>query len=271
MPFEAPAGIPLGRDFRGRGVSMIAWLLDPARRGARGQALPARIEIAGRSVPLVVREHHAARRLILRVSPTGEVRVTVPPRTRPRTILDFLARHQGWASERLARRPANGTVADGAVVPLRGVPTRIEHRREQRGSVILDVAGEAVLRIGGDPAFLKRRVREALKREALGDLSQAVARHAAAAKVTPAGIQIRDTRSRWGSCSTTRRLSFSFRIVMAPPMVLDYLAAHEVAHLAEMNHGPAFWALCRRLCPQMDAGRDWLRVHGALLHAIDFR
>lgn len=249
---------------------MIAWLLDPVRRRARGPALPARIEMAGRSVPLVVREHHAARRLILRVSPAGEVRVTVPPRTRPRTILDFLARHQGWAVERLARRAAPGVVADGATIPLRGVPTRIEHAREQRGSAVLDRDGEAVLRIGGDPAFLRRRVREALKREALLDLAAAVARHADAANLTPAGIQIRDTRSRWGSCSTTRRLSFSFRIVMAPPAVLDYLAAHEVAHLAEMNHGPDFWALCRRLCPHMDAGRDWLRVHGASLHAIDF-
>ncbi len=81
---------------------------------------------------------------------------------------------------------------------------------------------------------------------------------------------MKDTRSRWGSCSYEGNLSFSWRIVMAPPLVIDYLAAHEVAHLKEMNHGPDFWALCRKLCPQMDEAKGWLKRHGSMLHAIDF-
>ena len=98
----------------------------------------------------------------------------------------------------------------------------------------------------------------------------AVARHARTVGIRPAGMALRDTVSRWGSCSSGRRLSFSWRIVMAPPAVLDYLAAHEVAHLREMNHGAGFWALCRDLCPATEEGRTWLKRHGASLHAIDF-
>ena len=81
---------------------------------------------------------------------------------------------------------------------------------------------------------------------------------------------MKDTRSRWGSCSWNGNLSFSWRIVMAPPLVIDYLAAHEVAHLQEMNHGPKFWALCKQLCPRMEEARTWLKQHGSQLHAIDF-
>ena len=83
-------------------------------------------------------------------------------------------------------------------------------------------------------------------------------------------MTFKDTRSRWGSCTSDGRLAFSWRIVMAPPYVIDYLAAHEVAHLAEMNHGPRFWTACRRLCPRTDEAKAWLKRHGTMLHAIDF-
>ena len=120
----------------------------------------------------------------------------------------------------------------------------------------------------GDPAHVARRVTDFLKREARRDLEAAVARHAEALGVRPRSITIRDTVSRWGSCSTTGALNFSWRIVLAPPDVLDYLAAHEVAHLKEMNHSERFWALVEQLMPGMEAQRDWLRMHGAGLHAV---
>jgi len=97
-----------------------------------------------------------------------------------------------------------------------------------------------------------------------------VALHAKTVGKPVKSMTLKDTRSRWGSCSWDGKLSFSWRIVMAPPIVIDYLAAHEVAHLREMNHGPAFWALCRKLCPEMDEAKAWLKRHGSALHAIDF-
>ena len=98
-----------------------------------------------------------------------------------------------------------------------------------------------------------------------------MARHAGALGKTVTAISMKDTRSRWGSCTAQGRLSFSWRIVMAPDHVIDYLAAHEVAHLEEMNHGPRFWSLCRRLCPHTDEAKSWLKRNGSALHSIDFK
>ncbi len=132
-----------------------------------------------------------------------------------------------------------------------------------------DMAGvRRQILVGGDPKHFSRRVLDFLCREAGRDLAERVKRHAAAVGLEPRAITIKDTTSRWGSCTHDRRLAFSWRIVMAPPAVLDYLAAHEVAHFVEMNHGPKFWALCRELCPDMEAGKTWLKRHGSGLHAI---
>ena len=98
------------------------------------------------------------------------------------------------------------------------------------------------------------------------ELDVRVRYHAARLGVRPKRIVLRDQSSRWGSCSTTRVLSFSWRLILAPPHVLDYVAAHEVAHLAQMNHGPKFWALVARTMPQMEEARAWLRVYGMDLH-----
>ncbi|MCE7029033.1 M48 family metallopeptidase [Jiella avicenniae] len=124
------------------------------------------------------------------------------------------------------------------------------------------------LLVGGEERHFSRRVLDFLCREAGRDLADRVKCHSAAVGLEPRAITIKDTTSRWGSCTHDRRLAFSWRIVMAPPSVLDYLAAHEVAHFREMNHGPKFWALCRQLCPEMEAGKSWLKQHGSGLHAV---
>ena len=115
-----------------------------------------------------------------------------------------------------------------------------------------------MLSVPGEPEFLARRVTEWLRREARRDLERAVARHAKALGRKPGGLRVGDPKSRWGSCSSKGVLTFSWRLVLAPPRVLDYLAAHEVAHLKEMNHGRKFWALVERLDPDYEAARAWL-------------
>lgn len=227
------------------------------------------VEVAGRELPVTVRRNPRARRLILRIdAASGLPVVTLPPRTALSQAEAFLGKHVGWLEARLGQAVRAAPFCRGALFPLRGSPCRIEHRGG-RGLVRLDPAGEeTLLSVPGDVDHLPRRVADWLKREARRDLTAAVARHAERLGETPAGIRIGDARSRWGSCTSQGVLTFSWRLVLAPPHVLDYLAAHEVAHLAEMNHGPDFWATVARLDPHHRAARLWLKRNGAGLHAI---
>lgn len=232
------------------------------------------VEVLGRALPLTIRENRRATRITLRIEPGGKaLKMTVPPGLRHHEIDAFLDRHGAWLNERIGRMETRDTacVADGGSIPLRGVTHRIEHTGKLRGvteSVVID--GEPVLRVSGMPEHLGRRVVDFLKKEARRDLESRVALHAARVGSRIASMTLKDTRSRWGSCSHAGALSFSWRIVMAPPEIIDYLAAHECAHLKEMNHGPNFWALCERLCPQTPSARAWLKENGNVLHAIDF-
>ena len=231
-------------------------------------AMPDFVEAGGRQVPLTVRENARAKRLILRIAPDGGAVVTVPPKTRRKTLSDFISRHQDWIAERAGSAAAPVIVADGGSIPLRGETVRLIHCGGRRVSRLDRDLGE--LTVGGMPEHFGRRVKDYLRKEAKADLMAAVSIHAAAVGLSPKAVTLKDTVSRWGSCTFDRRLSFSWRIVMAPPHVLDYLAAHEVAHFKEMNHSAAFWSVCRDLCPRMEEGRAWLKANGASLHRIRF-
>jgi hypothetical protein len=156
----------------------------------------------------------------------------------------------------------------GTVLPLRGVDTRIDHRRGVRGTVWLECGddGASLLCVAGEEPHVSRRIRDYLKREAKSDLEVASRRAAQGLGVRIARVSVRDQISRWGSCSNTGVLSYSWRLILAPPFVLEYLAAHEVAHLVEMNHSPRFWRLVKRICPHMSRAKVWLNTYGADLH-----
>lgn len=230
------------------------------------------VAVDGRSVPLTIRKNSRATRITLRIEPGGRaLKMTIPPGLRERDIDDFLDRHQGWLSAKLKRQKTAGSIEDGGEILVRGIPHRIVHTGQLRGlTQSIDSEIGHVLSVSGLEDHLPRRVADFLKKEARRDLEQLVALHAGHVGKPVKSMTLKDTRSRWGSCSWDGKLSFSWRIVMAPPLVIDYLAAHEVAHLREMNHGPAFWALCRKLCPDMDEAKAWLKRHGSTLHAIDF-
>jgi predicted metal-dependent hydrolase len=227
------------------------------------------VEVAGREVPVAVRRNARARRLILRVdAASGLPVVTLPERAPLKQGETFLHRNIGWLEARLRRQSGSVPFCDGAVFPLRGEPCRIAHRGG-RGLVELEGSDSGlVLSVPGAISHLPRRVADFLKREARRDFAAAVERHAAALGRKPRGLRVGDARSRWGSCSSRGVLTFSFRLIFAPPHVLDYLAAHEVAHLAELNHGPRFWAHVRRLCPGHAPARAWLKQNGSSLHTI---
>ena len=231
---------------------------------------PTTISIAfDREIYLVrVRRHAQARRYTLRVhAATRELVLTMPPRGSLRQAREFAEKHGGWIVARLKRLPQSVPFADGMLLPLRGTHHRIVHRRGVRGTVWTEGEGEErLLCVAGEAPHVPRRVRDFLKREAKRDLEAASRRAAEALAVSIKRVSIRDQSSRWGSCSTTGVLSYSWRLILAPPFVLDYLAAHEVAHMVEMNHSRAFWRLVERICPEMEKAKAWLDAHGAELH-----
>jgi predicted metal-dependent hydrolase len=224
----------------------------------------------GGNVAVALRRHPRARNYTLRVGTAkGTPVLTMPARGSLAEARAFLDRHADWLASQMGKRPAAQPIADGEFLPLRGVAHRIRHVPAVRGTVMAGVFdGEPVLLVSGRPEHLRRRVLDFLRREARRDLERAALRHAMMLGVRVKAIRLRDQSSRWGSCTATGHLSFSWRLIFAPPFVLDYLAAHEVAHLQEMNHSPRFWHLVESVCPETRAARTWLNKEGAHLHAI---
>ena len=195
-----------------------------------------------------------ARRVSLRIDPKGgAVVITLPQRAARQVGMALLMDNAAWVSERLAALPRAVAFADGAVVPLHGVPHRICHMPGQSAARV----------VGGDMAFLARRVTDFMRATARERLAKLALDKAEIMGVRPKRVSVKDTRSRWGSCAADRSLAFSWRLILAPPHVQDYVAAHEVAHLRHMNHGPAFWALVDELTPHKAAAMAWLRDEGA--------
>ncbi len=251
---------------------------------------------------LEVRRHPGARRLTLRISRTRRaVIVTIPVQCDLDEAGSFLNRHIDWVRERLDSLPCSVPFEHGVMIPLRGVPHRLAFAPTASTRLVTcspvsvsvsgaddsdssdaslqstwpkicvpEVCGPEVcgpeIRVPGDSATASRRLRDWLFTQARRDLEISVALHAGKLGVKASRIAVRDQTSRWGSCSTTGVLSFSWRLVLAPNHVLDYVAAHEVAHLAEMNHGPRFWALVRQTSPNFAQAKTWLQVYGPDLH-----
>ncbi|MGB0670199.1 MAG: M48 family metallopeptidase [Rhodospirillales bacterium] len=234
----------------------------PARARPKKEA-PLELAIAGRALSVAVKRNRQAKRLILRMDPaTGGARLTLPFGVGRAEAEAFLRARADWIGDRLA--PDFGPVPfeAGAVIPFRGEPHRIE--RVAKGPPVTPQDG--LLLVAGQAEHLSRRLQDWLKREARKAISPLVQEKAARAQLTPGRISLRDTRSRWGSCAQTGALSFSWRLILAPPSVLDYVVAHEVAHLRHHNHGPAFHALNMALADDATFARNWLKEQGTDLH-----
>lgn len=217
-------------------------------------------------VDVTLRRSAQARRLSLRVSGLdGRVTLTLPRGVPERAARSFLAEKAGWLRGHLAARPPREAVRPGLRIPFEG---RLRLAVPGTGRAVR-LGPEGILVPGSEQGFAAR-LRGFLIAEARLRLQAAAQRHAGQLSRPFTALVLRDTRARWGSCSAAGRLMFSWRLIMAPPEVLDYVAAHEVAHLAEMNHSPAFWAVVARLCPFHAAPRVWLRREGAALHRYDF-
>lgn len=207
-----------------------------------------------------------ARRVSLRIDPTGgAVVVTLPAKATRKAGMALLMGHADWVSSRLAALPELITFIDGATIPIGGVPHRIRHNPTVRGAAFLL---DQELHVTGAAEFLSRRTRDFLRKEAQRRLGALVAAKAGLLGITPRRVTIKDTTSRWGSCAPDKSLALSWRLVMTPPFVQDYVVAHEVAHLRHMNHRPEFWSQVDELTPHTKAAIPWLRAEGPRLLRI---
>jgi predicted metal-dependent hydrolase len=219
-------------------------------------------------VPVHVRVSRRAQRLALKIDAVGDaVELVLPPRTSLPQALNFLKTNRAWVESRLAALPPRVTFEDGKSVPVLGEPHRIRQvaRSGEHGPVWIE---DGEIRVSGDKAHLARRVRDFLKDRARAEIGRRARRLAQQIDKTVGRVTVRDTTTRWGSCSANGNMAFSWRLVMAPEPVLTYVVAHEVAHLVEMNHGPRFWKLVNRLVPHVERHRDWLNANRAWLLRI---
>jgi predicted metal-dependent hydrolase len=223
------------------------------------------LAIEGRAVEVSVRLNPRARRLIVKVHPsTGEVSVTAPSQRALDRALEFARGQSDWIACQLRRVPAQVPLSVGARLPVRGQDHIVREGDSGRGAVWVEDG--PVLRVAGVKEHHARRLLDFLKREAKKDLEARTFEHAARLGVRPKRITVRDTASRWGSCSADRSLSFSWRLILAPSFVLDYVVAHEVAHMREMNHGQRFWHLVQQLVGDPRRAQKWLHDNGTTLH-----
>jgi predicted metal-dependent hydrolase len=203
-----------------------------------------------------------ARRLSLRVdSKIGDVVLTWPKRTSLKAAEKFVRENMDWVERHRAKIIPARSFDAGATVPLGGKDYTIVHAA---GRGVTRIEGDAII-VHGGAAHLHRRVRDFIKAESLRQLTALSAEKAAVLGLKPASVRVLDPKSRWGSCGPDGKLMYSWRIILAPYEVMDYLVAHEVAHRVHMNHSPAFWRLCTSLTTDAKGSRRWLHDHGKSL------
>ncbi|MCV2870102.1 M48 family metallopeptidase [Defluviimonas sp. WL0002] len=216
---------------------------------------------------ITLRRSQRARRYSIRVSRVdGRVTLSLPARAPEADALAFAQEKADWIRAALRSASPRESVGPGSVIPIEGQsvvvrPAAVRAPKLVAGDLLVPEAARAQT---------GRRVEAFLKLLARDRLALACDQYAKQLGRGYRGLALRDTRSRWGSCSSAGGLMFSWRLILAPPQVLDYVAAHEVAHLAEMNHSPAFWRVVGSLCPDYAHHRTWLRKNGQSLHAFDF-
>lgn len=244
-------------------------ILNFLNRQAKAPAQKMTVFSGERSYDLAVVRHPRARRYTIRVREAyRDIVLTMPARGNLADAYNFAQKNAGWIANKVSRLPDVVPFAAGEFIPFRGEPHQIVHRPRARGTVWIeqDETGNAAICVAGDAAHISRRVTDFLKREAKKVLTEASRAYAAKIGVGIKAIGLRDSASRWGSCSESGSLSYSWRLILAPAFVLDYLAAHEIAHRIELNHSDRFWNLLDQMTPDRVRAEAWLTAHGNGLH-----
>ena len=224
---------------------------------------PRSLRLQDREVPLELKRHPRARRITLRLNAAGDgVQLVLPKRTAIQEAVTFAQRNSGWILKHLAKVPERIPFAPGAVIPILGEHHVIAHDPVGRNGVI---RADGTIRVCGQPEHLPRRLTDFLKREARNEIGSRAREKALRIDRRVGRLSLRDTRSRWGSCNSQGDLNFSWRLILAPEAVLDYVVAHEVAHMVHLNHSQRFWKLAGALSQDMPAAKAWLTRNSAEL------
>ena len=227
---------------------------------------PCVMEVEGQKIKLFFKRNARCKRMIMRVAKDGTgLMMTLPKRTTQAEALRFAHGAKAWILKNISNRMSALAFSDGVVIPFRGESHTIACPGGRRGLVQLDNVTKTII-VPGEVEHVNRRLTDWLKQQALKDLTLASEYYAQAMAVEYSALSVRDQSSRWGSCSAACALSYSWRLVLTPRFVLDYVAAHEVAHIREMNHGPRFWRLVLSQCKNAKLARTWLRNEGRDLH-----
>jgi predicted metal-dependent hydrolase len=227
---------------------------------------PVTVDLDGLHVTVVLKRHATARRMVLRLNRDGASFVlTVPKRQSQISAVRFIEVSKIWMQNTLAHRgrPPDDQPTDK--IMLRGVEMTLVRTGKARGLVQVDAVAKTIS-VSGTGEHWQRRLVDWLKQQAETDLRTASSDYATKMQCQFSKLTVRDQKSRWGSCTSDGALSYSWRLILAPPFVLDYVVAHEVAHLKEMNHGPRFWRHVLTHCAQTRAAKQWLKAHGHTLH-----
>ncbi|MCF6196469.1 MAG: M48 family metallopeptidase [Emcibacter sp.] len=216
--------------------------------------------------PLILKRHPRARNLKLRYeAKSGAALLTLPPGVSDRKALQFANKHHDWLLDQYDSAPEVIPLAAGEHIPYLGRSILITHASDKAATV--DIRNDQII-VGGSLPGFETRLQNWLKKQARLALNKAGAEFEPRLGRHPHKVMIRDTQSRWGSCSSRKTLSFSWRLIMARPDILRYVVAHEMAHLVEMNHGPSFWTLVEKLYPDWKTARRWLKTDGRALMLI---
>ena len=217
------------------------------------------LDLEGRAVPLTIRRHPRARNIILRIEPKIGAIVTVPWYTSFDEGIELAKQKRAWLLRQLDVMPSRVLFVDGAQVPLLGIEKTVRHNPNSRRPVTVT---DTEFQVSGQIEHLARRLTDWFKKEARRVIAERVEEKTLMLGKPYRRISIRDTRSRWGSCAEDGSLSFCWRLVMLPEIALDYVVAHEVAHLKELDHSPAFWHTVATLTADSERAQAWLKVHG---------
>ncbi|MEZ5894231.1 MAG: SprT family zinc-dependent metalloprotease [Parvularculaceae bacterium] len=226
------------------------------------------INVGENSRPLIARVNRRAKRLILKVDPVaGEIHVTAPSKRALPEAIRFAHERIDWIKSQMNEHLRARPFRHGMMIPYQGRDHVILHDASRRSAVTIDDDLIPAIRVGGGAEHLNRRVADWLKREARKTLSEKTDHYCAMLGRKRGRITIRDTRSRWGSCTADGAMSFSWRLMLAPPDIIDYVAAHECAHLIHLDHSPAFWRIVRELGVDARGAARWFSANGPALFA----
>lgn len=225
------------------------------------------IEDGDRTAEVSVRKSIRARKISIKITPQKKVELVIPTRISIKKATIFLIDNKQWVLNKLAsmKNINNIPMKEGANVIIEGKKYIIEHSGKIRGAPLLN---DSTLVVSGDKMLIAKKTEKFLKSLAKEKLTKHCDDYADKLGVSFNRISVKDTKTRWGSCSHSRNLSFSWRLIIAPAEVLQYVAAHEMAHILQMNHSPAFWQVVESIFPDYKNSRLWLKKNGHELHSI---